>query len=182
MLQLTSELTDTGYNLPVADYLRRVRAMFIVHNATNNQLQIAYSAYHAKATSHIPSTGEGLLKHMVKLEADVRAQGGVIFVTGLLDFAAKAAHVVAPKSARRPPSASSATPATGEIQALLMNMSLTALQKEVLNQHLQAAVTAVKFAGAHPTDYKLRAHFCPVHGFNEVHSESDCLRCKEMEK
>jgi len=61
-------------------------------------------------------------------------------------------------------------------------MALTALQKEVLNQHLQAAVTAVKFAGVHPTDYKMRAHFCPIHGFNETHSESDCLRCKELKK
>jgi hypothetical protein len=178
---LSSELSATGYNMPVEDFLRRVRAMFIVHNAANNQLQIGYSAYHAKATDTNPSTGGGLLKHMVKLEAEVRAQGGAIFETGLLEFAAKATRVESTAKAA-PKSATHGSGAHSELQAMLANTSLSTLQKDVLSQHIKAAISAVKFAGAHPTDYKPRAHFCPLHGFNETHAEQDCNRCKSLKK
>ena len=59
---------------------------------------------------------------------------------------------------------------------------MTTLQKEVLAMHMNAAKIAVKFAGDHPKETKMRKHFCPVHMFNETHHEKDCLVCQGLTK
>ena len=154
--------------------------MFNEHCPTNNQLQIGYAAYHASVTAPAIPTGTGLLTFMVKLEKTAKAQGSEIFPSTLL--AAKAAAVLTvptkPATAKQPP----ITAARTDVKALLSDASLTPLQQEVLATHLKAALSAVNFAGAHPTESKSRTHFCPVHGFNDTHSERDCKRCQSLKK
>jgi hypothetical protein len=60
--------------------------------------------------------------------------------------------------------------------------TLTALQQDIMMKHMEAAVSAVKFAGAHRKDTKQRAHFCPVHMFNDTHPEAECNACKNLNK
>lgn len=177
------ELGNTGFTLPPADLLRRIRGMFNVHCPNNNQLQIGYTAYHAACTDARPATGAGLLRHMAQLEKTTRAQGGELFdrTVHAQPQSANAAkeHVPVTKTDKV---ATKVPAGMAAYHGMLTDSSLTALQKKVLDQHLQAAMAAVKFAGAHPTETKLRPHFCPVHMFNETHGEADCNRCKSLKK
>lgn len=184
---LLLDLAKTGFTVPSAELLRRVRGMFLVHTPTNNQLMIGYTAYHTSRTASKVASGTGLLTHMVTLEKRARAQGSPLFDTPLV--AAKAAAVPTvtvktglPKPAPTTTVAKSKVAAKTDVQALLSDTSLTALQQEVLTHHLQAALAAVNFAGTYPTESKVKSHFCPVHGFNDSHGEQDCNRCKSLKK
>lgn len=175
------ELKRTGYVLPPADLLRRIRTIFNEHCPTNNQLQIAYTAYHAACTVDHPATGAGLLKHMTNLEKSTRAQGGELFPQTMATqhYASKATH---------PPPSVKPSGSTSKIDEYLAYLTaqfktsaaLSPLQKEVMTKHMEAAVCAVKFAGAHPSESKMRPHFCPIHQFNDTHAQGECNRCKAL--
>ena len=181
VLLLIIELGRTNYVHPASDLLRLVRTMFLAHCPTNNQLQIAYSEYHSKVTAQAPATGAGLLNHMTTLEKTTRAQGGCLFpdTLGTQHHAGKAVQS-APKN---PPAApTNITEYVSYLTRQLATTRLTPLQQQVMKQHMEATVSAVNFAGAHPKETKLRAHFCPMHMFNETHPEADCNSCKALSK
>ena len=153
--------------------------MFLEHCPTNNQVQIGYTAFHTSKKTH---TGTGLLLYMSKLEKAARAQGNDLFEPTLAAAKAEAVPMAAAATAAATPKRAHTTAQRTDVQAMLADQSLTALQKEVLAMHLKAALTAVNFAGAHPTESKSKTHFCPVHGFNDSHGEQDCNRCKSLKK
>jgi hypothetical protein len=179
VMALLVELKRAGYDIAAPEFLRRVRIMFNVYCPTHNLLQIGYSAYHTACTVDVPATGEGLLKHMSALEATTRAQGSELFpeTIGTQQYAAKAVQ----QGPTTKTSGSALSTYLTYLQAQLQS-PLTALQQEVMMKHMEAAVSAVKFAGAHPKDTKQRAHFCPVHMFNDTHPEAECNACKNLSK
>jgi hypothetical protein len=179
ILLIIIELGRTEYELPRADLLRRIRAIFNVYCPTNNQLQIAYTEYHNQSTAEAPPTGTGLLKHMTKLEKTVRAQGGEIFpqTLGTQNYAYKATNQAHSGKAH----ASQIDDPIAYLTAQLQTVgTLTSLQKDVMAKHMEATVSAVKFAGNFPAETTTSAHFCPIHKFNETHSEDICNRCKAL--
>ena len=173
------KLLTTGYTMPASELMRVTRSIFLLHVAISTVLQQGLTKFYSDNPEVGNQTGTRLLSHMTALEKASKKQGAPMFTstTTTQHYASKAAL----QDVRGPPVKAPGHAAPNAALQHLQNQlkasgPLSTTQDALLMRYMEAAVSVVNLAKKHPTATTLAPKFCPIHGFNNSHDESACLK------
>jgi hypothetical protein len=161
----TTELTDIGYAHAPSDLLQIIMTCLKPFATDSPPLSAQLDSF--AMLPREDRTGPRLLADLVAYERLRQRQGLTI-----LEPTTRSEHYAAQASS----SSSGTKPTLARFMAAYNDGALTAMQRTILDKHMEAALDTMAFAAKHPDKppKMLSNQFCPLHSWQPSHAESSC--------